>query len=191
MSASGPLTRLGNAASKLLNLLCPPYVAPAAIYIRTLWSRPSARNTRAVSSGVRGHKPCFRFISESMTFSFHQGYSYLNIFTTVDDNFTFFFGWEGKGEGKGQSNSRVFLLWEEEKKRNKRGFYYLILVSCFTSSSLQPCAQPEKANMSISYLRWSARKRPFCLRMRTIFPLNSSILGVNLREIKFTLQRSF
>lgn len=68
---------------------------------------------------------------------------------------------------------------------------HLILVNSSTSSLLQPWVQPENANMSISYLRWSTRKGPFCLkRLITLLP-NSSIWEVNLRALKFTLQRSF
>jgi len=36
-----------------------------------------ALSVRAVSSGVKGHKPSFLFKSELIIFSFHQGYAYL------------------------------------------------------------------------------------------------------------------
>jgi len=67
---------------------------------------------------------------------------------------------------------------------------HLILVNSSTSSLLQPCVQPENASMSISYLRWSTRNGPFCLRsLITLLP-KSSIWEVNLRALKLTLHRS-
>lgn len=68
---------------------------------------------------------------------------------------------------------------------------HLILVNSSTSSLLQPWVQPENANMSISYLRWSTRNGPFCFRRLITFLPNSSIWGVNLRALKLTRQRSF
>lgn len=67
----------------------------------------------------------------------------------------------------------------------------LILVSSSTSSLLQPWVHPENASMSISYLKWSTRNGPFCLRSLITFLPNSSIWGVNLRAPKLTRQRSF
>lgn len=74
--------------------------------------------------------------------------------------------------------------WNNEKRS------YLMLVSSSTSSELHPWVQPEKASMSISYLRWSTKKGPFCLSILMTFLPSSSIWGVNLKALKFTRQRS-
>lgn len=78
--------------------------------------------------------------------------------------------------------------------KNKKifGFFlYLILVNSSSSSGLQPWEQPEKANISISYLRCRTRKGPFSLRILTTRLPNSSIWGVNLSPLKFTRHLSF
>ena len=59
----------------------------------------------------------------------------------------------------------------EETSEVGRQNTHLILVNSSTSSLLQPCVQPENASMSISYLRWSTKNGPFCLRsLITLFP---------------------
>lgn len=63
---------------------------------------------------------------------------------------------------------------------------YLSRLSSSASSSVHPWVQPEKANMSISYLRCNAKNVPFCWRMRTNFCPKASIAGVNLSAWKFT-----
>lgn len=73
----------------------------------------------------------------------------------------------------------------------KEGVIYLIVLSSSTSSLLQPWLQPEKANMSISYLRWSTRKGPFSLKILTSFRPVSSIWEVNLRAWKLTRHLNF
>lgn len=67
----------------------------------------------------------------------------------------------------------------------------LIWVNSSTSSMLQPWVQPEKASMSISYLRWRTRKGPFSLKIFTTLLPNSSIWEVNFNALKFTRQRNF
>lgn len=62
----------------------------------------------------------------------------------------------------------------------------LIFFSSSASSSLQPCVQPEKANMSISYLRCKATNGPLCCRMLTSLDPKASSCGVNLSPWKFT-----
>jgi hypothetical protein len=45
--------------------------------MRVSLGKPSALSTNVVSPGVRGHNPSSLFFSESISFSFHQGYEYL------------------------------------------------------------------------------------------------------------------
>jgi len=68
---------LGNSVFNTANLFSPPYISPDAIYIRVSLGKPRALSTKVVSPGVRGHNPSSLFFSESISFSFHQGYAYL------------------------------------------------------------------------------------------------------------------
>ena len=67
----------------------------------------------------------------------------------------------------------------------------LIRLSSSTSSLVQPWVQPEKANMSISYLRCNATKGPFSRSIRINFCPKFSISGVNLSAWKLTRHLSF
>lgn len=68
---------LGNSVFNTANLFSPPYISPDAIYIRVSLGKPRALSTKVDSPGVRGHNPSSLFFSESISFSFHQGYAYL------------------------------------------------------------------------------------------------------------------
>lgn len=88
-------------------------------------------------------------------------------------------------------NLYIFKYIEQCWFQKMQDSYYLILVSSSSSLLSQSWSQPEKANMSISYLRWSARKGRFSLKTLTIILPSSSIWVVNLRALKFTRHRSF
>lgn len=75
--------------------------------------------------------------------------------------------------------------WNEHSTTN------LICLSTSASSLVQPWVQPEKANMSISYLRCRATKGPFSRSMRTNLYPKVSIWGVNFSAWKLTRHLSF
>jgi hypothetical protein len=127
---------LGNSVLNTANLFSPPYISPEAIYIRVSLGKPRALRTNVVSPGVRGQNPSSLFFSESISFSFHQGYAYLRSKRQASTRI----------EGKGREEKVKLIMKQQHHK-------YLILVNSSVSSSEHPCVQPEKASISISYLR--------------------------------------
>jgi len=85
-------------------------------------------------------------------------------------------------------SQKPMLKYMYSKTRN---IQYLIRLSSSASSLEQPSVQPEKASMSISYLRCNATKGPFLLSIRINFWPKFSSSGVNLSAWKFTRHRSF
>lgn len=87
-----------------------------------------------------------------------------------------------------QKNLITCILAVRGRKRVKWGDYFidnhLNRFSLSASSFVQPCVQPEKASISISYLRCSTIKGPFPWRMWTNLCPKSSIWGVNLSAWK-------
>lgn len=86
---------------------------------------------------------------------------------------------------------QLFRVHETKVHLNEQKRQYLILVSSSTSSLVQPRVQPEKASISISYLRWRTKNGPLFLSIWTTFLPSSSIWEVNFRALKFTRHRNF
>lgn len=170
------------------NLLSPPYMSPAAMQICIEGSIPKALNTSAVSSGVKGHPPIFRFFSESFFFFVPTTDTHIwQIIYTLTITI---------GEKKYHNLfllQRSHAVLHDNFYKVKRLIRNVLITNCMVVISTSvllilrfpgrcnlPCNQ-KNANMSISYRRCRTINGPFCLRSFTIFLPVSSIRGVNFR----------